>query len=129
MIAGHLLLGLVCISAMPSFTDSVLYTVYVGEAVTLACATTHQNSVVEWQFRAKGQPLYYLYVNKDITASFKHGGRHSFESNDDTGSYDLTITNITSSDSGNYTCIEEVGTERTIIKSFELSVLRESFFL
>ena len=82
--------------------------VIVGTTATMVCPATQS---VEWKFRAVGMRLPgFVYINNEITKTYKAGGRHDV--NSDTGSSELVITNVMTLDAGTYTCTEEVGSSR-----------------
>ena len=95
--------------------------VNVGTTANMVCPAT---ASVEWKFRAVGMRLPgFVYINNEITKTYKAGGRHDVKSG--TGSSELIITNVMTSDAGTYTCTEEVGSSR-VNTFFELTILRES---
>ena len=97
--------------------------VLLGTTVNVSCPATHS---VEWKFRAVGMRLPgFVYFNNEITRTYKAGGRHDVKFNSDTGSSELVITNVMTSDAGTYTRTEEVGSSR-VNTFFELTILCES---
>ena len=89
---------------------------FVGDTVRLNCSDSSRNDLY-WKHQGVGTTQRKFMSTAEscsLLTFYQRGGRHSVESNTDTGSCDLLITRLTAEDAGTYVCKREDGAELEI---------------